>query len=222
MTCYRVAALLTGLLVRVAFRPQVRGVDRIPAADGFVISANHLSGFDSLAVAFVLGTRPVRSMAKDELVARPLLGRVIRLLGAFPAHGGGHVPGGVARAAELAAAGDIVLIFPEGTRRRGRRELRPKTGAARTALAAGVPLVPVALRGTDGWRRLRGWSIAVGDPIPVDELRADEPATAARRATQALWAAITELEATLDAGAGTGTGAASARGVSAIVAGGRS
>ncbi len=181
-------------LLGVAFCPKVDGADLLPSSGGFVIAANHLSGSDSFAIAQALGSRPVRTMAKNELFARPLLGRLVRLLGAFPAHNRGPFPGGVERAAELAAAGAVVVIFPEGMRRRSRAP-RPRTGAAHTALEAGVPLVPVALRGTDGWRRGRRWNIAIGDPVALDDLHEDEPAAAAREATRRLWRAVTALEA---------------------------
>src|SRR5439155_26672487 len=112
MTFYRMFTAISGLLVRVAFRPQVRGRERLPAG-GFVLCANHLSGFDSLAIAHALGARPARSMAKNELFAIPVPGRLVRLLGAFSAHGFG----GLARAANLAASGHVVGVFPEGAPR---------------------------------------------------------------------------------------------------------
>ncbi|MDF2775515.1 MAG: hypothetical protein K0S86_5016, partial [Geminicoccaceae bacterium] len=61
-------------LARLAFRPRVRGREHL-AAGGFVLGANHLSGFDSLALAFALYPRAFRSMAKVQLFERPLLGR---------------------------------------------------------------------------------------------------------------------------------------------------
>jgi 1-acyl-sn-glycerol-3-phosphate acyltransferase len=90
----------------------------------------------------------------------------------------------------------VVAIYPEGARRRG-RERRPRTGAARTALAAGVPLVPAALRGTDGWRERRRWEIAFGEPVDLSDLAGREDNAAAREATRRLWAAVKRLEAGL-------------------------
>src|SRR5438046_434092 len=124
MTFYRFVSVITGLVARPLFRPQVRGRENVPAG-GFVLCANHLSGFDSLAVAYALGGRPARSMAKNELFAIPVLGRLVRLLGAFPAHGG------LEHATAFAAAGEAVVVFPEGARRRPGRTHRPRTGAAR-------------------------------------------------------------------------------------------
>jgi 1-acyl-sn-glycerol-3-phosphate acyltransferase len=80
---------------------------------------------------------------------------------------------------------------------RNREENRPHSGAVRTALGAGVPLIPAALRGTDGWREHSRWHISVGTPIALDDLVAGDPG-AAREATRRLWEAISALEAQLD------------------------
>ena len=198
MIFYRVLALAMRPLLWTAFRPQVWGTEHVPREGGFVLSANHLSGFDMFAIAYSLAPRPLRNMGKNQLFRRPLLGPLVRSLGAFPAHNGEEFPGGVSAAAALAGAGEVVVIFPEGARRRTGRTHRPHTGAAATALVAEVPLIPAAVRGTDGWRRLRRWRVAFGPPITLDDLGGRERAHAAREATRRLWGAITALEATRD------------------------
>jgi 1-acyl-sn-glycerol-3-phosphate acyltransferase len=120
----------------------------------------------------------------------------VRWFGAFPARSATATRASVGTAAALAQQGFAVLILPEGARRRGRR-LRPRTGAARVALAAGVPVVPAAVKGTDGWRRLERWRVVFGDPIVLDDLADLEPHLAARQATERIWAEILRLEATL-------------------------
>ena len=198
MVVYRLAMLVLRPLVWIAFRPQVRGLANVPPSGGTVVSPNHLSGFDVVAVAYALTPRPLHNMAKNQLFRRPLLGPLVRSLGAFPAHHGEELPGGVAAAAALAGAGEAVVIFPEGARRRPGRTSRPHSGAACTALVADVPLIPAALRGTDGWRRRRRWQIAFGPPIALDDLRGEALGREAREATRRLWQAITELAASLE------------------------
>jgi 1-acyl-sn-glycerol-3-phosphate acyltransferase len=200
---YRVLAVPGGPLARLLFRPRVASRELVPVG-GFVLASNHLSGFDSLALAYALYPRALRSMAKVQLFERPLLGPLVRGLGAFPARGGRDADGAVATSARLAGAGHPVVVFPTGARRRRDREHRPRTGAARAALQGGVPLVPAAIRGTDGWRRLRRWHVAFGPAVRLDALPANE-AHAAREATTRLSQAIAELEAALDQGAGSGT-----------------
>ncbi len=195
MILYRLAVTLSRPVVRLLFRPRVHGLEHVPAGGGFVLCANHLSALDTWALAYALFPRELRSMGKVELFERPLLGRLVTSLGAFPARRGDGAEGAVATAARLARAGNVVAIFPEGARRRPDREHRPRTGAARTALAAGVPLVPAGIRGTDGWRRFRRWQIVFGSSIPLDDLHALGPIQAAREMTRRLWEAILALGA---------------------------
>ena len=92
-------------------------------------------------------------------------------------------------------------MFPEGTRRtKGlvkRFEARPRTGAARIALEAGVPLVPAAVAGTDKLLRLGKLRVAYGPPVEIDDLRGREIGEAAVEATERLMVKILELEESL-------------------------
>ena len=121
--------------------------------------------------------------------------------GAFPVRRGEADLEAIRRAVELVRDGEIVVMFPEGTRRRKglrkKHEARAHTGAARIALAAGAPLVPAAIKGTDRLSRLAPLRVAYGRPIPLDDLRGQELSPAAREATDRLMADIRELEASL-------------------------
>jgi 1-acyl-sn-glycerol-3-phosphate acyltransferase len=91
---------------------------------------------------------------------------------------------------KLCREGKIVAMFPEGTRRtKGivkKFEHRPRTGAARIALAANVPLVPAAIDGTDRMSRLPKLKVAYGPPIRKDDLAGMTPRDASREATDRL------------------------------------
>jgi 1-acyl-sn-glycerol-3-phosphate acyltransferase len=121
--------------------------------------------------------------------------------GAFPVRRGEADLEAIHRAVELVRDGEIVVMFPEGTRRRKglrkKHEARAHTGAARIALTAGAPLVPAAIKGTDRLSRLGPLRVAYGRPIPLDDLREQEVSPAAREATERLMAEIRELEASL-------------------------
>jgi 1-acyl-sn-glycerol-3-phosphate acyltransferase len=196
MLLYRLFVLFGWPLAWLVFRPRVRGREHLQVTGGLVVCPTHLSGFDVLALAFAMAPRAGRNMGKNELFRRPLLGPFARSMGAFPASNVDGLPGGIGAAAELARRGWAVLIYPEGARRRG-RERRPRTGAARTALAAGVPLIPAALCGTDGWRERRRWQIAFGEPIDLRDLAGREDNAAAHEATRRLWESVKRLEAEL-------------------------
>ena len=96
-------------------------------------------------------------MAKSELY-KPVIGTLISWGGAFPVRRGERDEGAIETAVERVRAGEVVVIFPEGTRKEKglikRYESRPRTGAARVALRAGAPLVPAAIAGTDRLLRL--------------------------------------------------------------------
>ena len=193
---YRVVATLARPTIRILFRPRVRGLDRIPARGGFVLSSNQLSNLDGFALAHPLYPRQLQWMGKAELFRRPIAS-TLRRLGIFPVRRGEGDVQAVQRAVELARRGHPVGIFPEGTRREKgfhkTRPPRPHTGAARVALAAGVPLVPAAIVGTERLSRLRRWRVAFGAPVPLDDLDPGDR-RAPREATRRLMAAIAGLE----------------------------
>jgi 1-acyl-sn-glycerol-3-phosphate acyltransferase len=197
---YFVAASLSWPVVKGLYRLRVRGLEHVPRG-GFVLAANHTSNFDPwpLGIPF-LPKRQLRFMAKAELF-NPILAPILRAGGAFKVRRGEGDVEAMRTAAELAREGEIVVMFPEGTRQkkglRKKREARPHTGAARIALSAGVPLVPAAIGGTDRLSRLGPLSVAYGEPIDVSDLEGMETKRAASIATERLMKAIEELKATL-------------------------
>lgn len=193
---YRVLATLARPTIRILFRPSVRGLNRIPARGGFVLCSNQLSNMDGFALAHPLYPRQVQWMGKAGLFRRPIAS-TLRRLGIFPVRRGEGDIWAVRTAAELARQGHPVGIFPEGTRRekgfRKNRSSRPHTGAARVAIAAGVPLVPAAILGTERLTLLRRWRVVFGAPLPLDDLEPGDR-RAPREATRRLMAAIAVLE----------------------------
>jgi 1-acyl-sn-glycerol-3-phosphate acyltransferase len=199
---YSAIAALSWPLLYGLFRLRVRGHESVPREGGFVLACNHVSSFDPWPLGLPLWPRRfLRFMAKSELYWFPLT-LILNGAGAFPVHRGQADAEAIETAVELARAGNIVAMFPEGTRRtKGlvkRFEARPRTGAARIALEAGVPLVPAAVRGTDHLRRLAAIRVAYGAPVDIDDLRgAADLREAAQQATDRLMARIEELEASL-------------------------
>jgi 1-acyl-sn-glycerol-3-phosphate acyltransferase len=188
-------------LVRLLFRYRAYDKENLPGAGGYVLAAGHVSNLDPWALGIALWPgRFLRFMAKSELFWWPL-GALIGAGGGFKVNRGRADLEAIETAVELARDGHVIAMFPEGTRRRkGLRKTRraaAHSGAARIALAAGVPLVPAGIRGTDGLRRLAAWRVRYGPPVSLDDLAELEPADAARVATDRLMTAIHELEASL-------------------------
>jgi len=189
-------AVLSWPLLYGLFRLRARGREHLPAG-GFVLAANHNSNFDPWPLGLPLFPRRyLRFMAKSELFWTPFK-QFATAAGAFPVRRGQADTEALATATELCREGHIVVMFPEGTRRkkglRKRFEARAHSGAARIALDAGVPLVPAGIVGTDRLGRLTQLRVAYGPAIPLDDLagRDDAPQVA----TERLMTAIAELEA---------------------------
>ncbi|MET0260739.1 MAG: lysophospholipid acyltransferase family protein [Gaiellaceae bacterium] len=197
---YRIIGTLSIPVVKGLYRLRVRGLENVPEG-GFVLAANHTSNFDPwpLGIPF-LPDRQLRFMAKAELF-NPVLAPFLRAGGAFKVRRGEGDVEAMRTAAELVREGEIVVMFPEGTRQtKGlvkRHTPRQHTGAARIALTAKAPLVPAAIGGTDRLLRLGPLRVAYGPPIDLSDLDGQDIKTAAKLATERLMATIDELKATL-------------------------
>ena len=194
---YLLVAALSWPLLKGLFRLRARGKEHLPAAGGFVLAANHNSNFDPWPLGIPLfPKRFLRFMAKSELFWTPFK-QFATAAGAFPVHRGQADAEAMATAMQLCREGHIVVMFPEGTRRkkglRKKYEARAHTGAARIALDAHVPLVPAGIVGTDRLGRLGQLRVAYGPPIPLDDLAGREDAP--QVATERLMAAIEDLVA---------------------------
>jgi len=178
------------------YRLHAHGVENLPEG-GFVLAANHTSNFDPWPLGWPLWPgRQLYFMAKQELF-NPILGPPLRAGGAFPVRRGEQDIEAIEAAVKLCREGKIVAMFPEGTRRaKGivkKFAHRPRTGAARIALAAKVPLVPAAIKGTDRLLRLQKLNVAYGPPVRVDDLAGMTPRDASRTATERLMKDVYEL-----------------------------
>jgi 1-acyl-sn-glycerol-3-phosphate acyltransferase len=191
---YNAIALLSRPILYGLFRLRARGRENVPATGGLVLACNHVSSFDPWPLGMPLWPhRQLRFMAKSELYWFPLT-LILNGAGAFPVRRGQADVEAIETAVRLAREGNVVTMFPEGTRRtKGlvkRFEARPRTGAARIALDAGVPLVPAAVAGTDRLLRFGPLRVAYGEPVDIDGCDPQE-------ATDRLMARIAELEASL-------------------------
>ncbi len=144
-----------GPWLKLVFRPRVEGAENVPASGPAILASNHLSYADWLFMPLTLPRR-VTFVAKSEYFTTP------GIKGWFQKKffsGAGQVPidrsgataaeGALASARQILADGELFGIYPEGTRSHDGRLYRGKTGVARLALETGVPVIPVAVLGTD-------------------------------------------------------------------------
>jgi 1-acyl-sn-glycerol-3-phosphate acyltransferase len=153
---YWITRALMQPFFHVYFRLSRIGREHIPASGGVIIASNHRSFLDPFVIA-VMARRPMYYVAKQELFVRRWQGWILNALGAFPVERGHGDRDMIETAKAILARGDIVLIFPEGTRVRPGALGAPKRGVGRLALETGAPVVPLAVIGTEAVRR--GWRI---------------------------------------------------------------
>lgn len=152
---YTIGKLTVAPTLRLAFRPHVEGLEHIPATGGAIFAGNHLSVADELLLGTVV-PRHLAFWAKSEYFrGTGLKGGISKFvltgLGAIPVEraGGRAALSAFDVAIPVLKAGDLVATYPEGTRSPDGRLYRGRTGTARLALAAGVPVIPVGVTGTD-------------------------------------------------------------------------
>jgi len=136
------------LILRPLLRLRIEGLEHVPPDGAVLVVANHLHNADPVLLEIVF-PRALHFMAKRELFGLPLIGWIIRRAGAFPVDRGRADRTALRLAQANLDQGIPVGMFPEGTRSPSRR-LRPALpGAGLVALRAGVPILPVAITGTE-------------------------------------------------------------------------
>lgn len=192
---YAVVRALAASVFRLWFRFRVRGADHVPAAGPAVIAANHKNFLDPFFVGLSIH-RPVRYMAKVELVEGPLGWLFVRL-GAFPVRRGEADAETLDTARTILRSGEIVVVFPEGTRVEQPDALgSPRHGAGRLALETGAPVIPAAITGTSHlWRgalpKLKRVQIAFLPPVGAEEL-GNAPDPVSELIDSRVWPAVQE------------------------------
>ena len=162
---------------------------------GAVIACNHVGWADSLWMAYAVYPRQLRYMSKQELFGSTLSRWVLEHGGSVPINRAGPSPSSIKTAVDILQRGEIILIFPSGTR--SQEDLAFKRGAATVALRARVPLVPAFFQGPKQMQvahlvRRPLIRVAFGSPIPTAELPIGKRTTI--DLTQQLQAAIGELQ----------------------------
>lgn len=186
-------------------RPVVGGVSRllwgirwvntehIPAAGGLIIASNHQSYIDPFWIGRPV-KRPVRFLAWDEAFDWPLVGAGLRGFGAWPLQLEGSDPAAIRLSLQWLREGGAMVIFPEGGRGAPDGSMRKfKAGAARIALEAGVPILPVTIRGgnrvwpsSQRFPRLGSVEIIYHPLFVIEQREGEEVRECARRETERL------------------------------------
>lgn len=184
----RLIGLIVPPIIKAFTYQDWRNAEGIPRTGGVVVAVNHLSYFDPLAFGHFLiwAGRWPRYLAKAALFKAPIIGFAARNSGQIPVfRGSARAADSIGAATAAIRAGRAVCVYPEGSVTSDPKlwPMRPKSGAARIALAAGCPVIPVGQWGAHkvmpgkkpGFPRLlpkKTMQMMVGDPIDLDDLRA--------------------------------------------------
>jgi glycerol-3-phosphate dehydrogenase (NAD(P)+) len=174
-------------------RMQRVGREHLPKHGPLLLASNHRSFLDP----FLIGTclrRPIYYFAKRELFEKRWQAWILNSLGAFPVDRGAGDRAALDTAREILERGDCVVVFPEGTRKRRGPLGMPRRGIGRLALETGVPVVPIAVIGSEhvrrGWRiRPRKVRLRVGPPLRFPTTGAASPSLAAA-VTERIWTCV--------------------------------
>jgi len=167
----RIGVRVVGKLL---FNLKLRGIDRFPKSGGALVCSNHQSYLDPLLLGGLCNRR-MNYLARENLFNKGLFGWLIRFYDAIPVRRDGMSISGLKETLKRLKRGELVVIFPEGTRTEDGKIATLKSGFCMLARKANVPLVPVAINGAfDVWpkgQKMPGLARVVleaGDPIPAE------------------------------------------------------
>jgi 1-acyl-sn-glycerol-3-phosphate acyltransferase len=197
---YLIGKMLARIVARVFGRWEVAGTENIPLTGGVLLCANHVSYIDPP----VLGAgvpRPVHFMAKSELFEIPVLGFLIKRVGAFPVKRGTADRSALKRAIDLLERGKVVAMFPEGTRLLDGELRQAEPGLGMIALRARATVIPTALINTEKllpphsyllkFTRLK---VVFGKPVDLNDLYGQSGREAIDEVGRRVMSAIAELK----------------------------
>lgn len=170
-------------------RFEVIGKENVPREGPLILVSNHINNADPPAIIAAVPRHPM-FMAKREMIGWPILGPAFRIFGAFPVRRGAADLSALHAASEVVERGDMLVMFPEGTRSRTGGLTKTHPGTAIVALRTGAPVLPVAITGTESilwpWLFIKPLAIkhvkvVIGEPFhlpPVERIDADSAAEA--------------------------------------------
>lgn len=162
---YHIAHVIIFILAKIIFRLRVIGYSNIPKKGGVIIAANHVSYLDPPLIGCSI-LRRANFMAMAELFKNPFCRVIYKILGAFPVKREAADAGAIRHAVRLLKKGEVVLIFPEGTRSYDGRLQEPRGGAGIIAAMSRVKVVPTFIKGTEKALPKGSWKVHVR-PVTV-------------------------------------------------------
>lgn len=157
------------VVARTLWRAKATGLEHIPKDGPLIVAGNHMSYLDPPVMGIFL-RRPISYMAKAQLFDIPVLGPLIRAVGAYPVDREGSASAAIKRSVEVLRNGGCIGIFPEGTRNLS-GDVEARKGVALLASLGKAPVVPAAIVGTADAKRLHQIKVAYGKPLSLPQDR---------------------------------------------------
>jgi len=188
---YRICQWLLKVIYGLLFRLEAQGADNIPSTGPVLLCSNHISVLDPPTVGIKL-RRKVHYMAKAELFAWKPIGAFLRTLGAFPVKRGGVSKESIKLSLQLLREGNVMGIFPEGTRNTDDNSAGKK-GAAMIALRSGATVIPVRIVGS--YKLFGKTKVVYGKPVDLTVFQNEAASDVLESATELIMKRIRELQA---------------------------
>ncbi|MGE6489860.1 lysophospholipid acyltransferase family protein [Paenisporosarcina sp. NPDC076898] len=168
MNLYQFAKSLVWTALNPVYRFDIKGLEHFPKTGGILICANHIDALDPPVVG-ITAPRPVHFMAKEELFNAPVLKPLLPKLNAFPVKRGLSDREALRRALAILKGGDVMGIFPEGTRSKNGELGKGFSGAGFFALKGDADVVPCAIVGP--YKLFKRVKVVYGEPIIMQPYR---------------------------------------------------
>ncbi len=145
---YYLGRFIAWVYLRILYRVKVHGIENVPGRKPFIICSNHINWMDPLTIGTSIpAAYRIHFMAKDELFGNFIVSFLLNKLGAFPVKRENADYVAIKKAYQLLKEGQVLGLFPEGSRSESGELQKAYNGAALIAVRSGVPIVPVAIVG---------------------------------------------------------------------------
>ena len=168
MNLYPLGRSITNGVLFPIYQFRVIGKENLPSEGGVLLCTNHIHNFDPIVVG-ITSPRPIHFMAKEELFTVPILGKIMPLINAFPVKRGLSDRGALRTGLGILKEGNVLGLFPEGTRSKTGELGEGLAGAGFFALRSNAHIVPCAIIGP--YKPFKRLKFVYGKPIDMEEYR---------------------------------------------------
>ena len=168
MNLYPLGRSITNGVLFPIYQFRVIGKENLPSEGGVLLCTNHIHNFDPIVVG-ITSPRPIHFMAKEELFTVPILGKIMPHINAFPVKRGLSDRGALRKGLGILKEGNVLGLFPEGTRSKTGELGEGLAGAGFFALRSNAHIVPCAIIGP--YKPFKRLKVVYGKPIEMEEYR---------------------------------------------------